>query len=156
VLCADNSINQRIISKMLTRLGFTAQQFRLTGDGQSAAEEIQRENAFGNEAESDALPHGSFDGATPGVALPSLQLPASQALATPLPLSSPSSALGGSCGVASEVSLSPRRDSPSSRAATRRLVRPAAPYHMVLMDLQMRTYAIGRTNGIRPAGRKGG
>jgi len=29
---------------MLTRLGFTAQQFRLTADGQSAAEEIQREN----------------------------------------------------------------------------------------------------------------
>ena len=40
----DNSVNQRIISKMLTRLGYVTTDFRLTADGQSAAEEIQRAN----------------------------------------------------------------------------------------------------------------
>ena len=45
-LCSDNSINQRLISKMLSRLGFNTHQFRLTADGQSAAEEIQRANVL--------------------------------------------------------------------------------------------------------------
>ena len=45
-VCSDNSINQRLISKMLSRLGFNTHQFRLTADGQSAAEEIQRANVM--------------------------------------------------------------------------------------------------------------
>jgi CheY-like chemotaxis protein len=44
LIAEDNSINQRLISKMLSRLGFHTHQFRLTADGQSAAEEIQRAN----------------------------------------------------------------------------------------------------------------
>jgi len=47
LVAEDNSVNQRIISKVLLRLGYLSSDFRLTADGQSAAEEIQRCNAYG-------------------------------------------------------------------------------------------------------------
>jgi CheY-like chemotaxis protein len=48
LIAEDNSVNQRIVSKMLTRLGFLPSDFRLTADGQSAAEEVQRCNTIGS------------------------------------------------------------------------------------------------------------
>jgi signal transduction histidine kinase/CheY-like chemotaxis protein len=44
LIAEDQSINQRLITKMLTRMGYNSAQFRLTADGQSALEEIQRWN----------------------------------------------------------------------------------------------------------------
>jgi CheY-like chemotaxis protein len=54
LVAEDNSINQRLISKMLSRLGFKPDQFRLTADGQSAADEIQRQNQRHEEKEREA------------------------------------------------------------------------------------------------------
>ena len=44
LIAEDNSINIRILSKMLQRLGYSSSQYRLTADGRSAAEELHREN----------------------------------------------------------------------------------------------------------------
>lgn len=112
LIVEDNSINQRLISKMLTRLGYTALQFRLTGDGQSAAEEIQRENTLsirsdsGNDAATSDTGSGNKDKAAEGV--DSLSAPHSAGAAP-----------SGTTAVPSALS----------------------PYHLVLMDLQVSSRA---------------
>ena len=130
LIAEDNSINQRLISKMLTRLGYLATNFRLTGDGQSCAEEIQRENAIkpnggraGQSSTETSTEHtpksAASDGSRDGKDV------AASAAAEPAAHMDSLSVPGRSGFVASPP--------PSLPAFT-----AVAPYELVLMDLQVR------------------
>jgi CheY-like chemotaxis protein len=115
LIAEDNSINQRLISKMLSRLGYPPGQFRLTGDGQSCAEELQRANTFvQTDRETDT---GTSGGGGPA------RTPTNDSD------SDARRALSSGTGVGSDGRASASASASSSASFQ--------PYHLVLMDLQM-------------------
>jgi CheY-like chemotaxis protein/two-component sensor histidine kinase len=109
LVAEDNVINQRLIARLLTRLGYRQEEFMMVGDGQQALEQVERNNLISQEG-TLSTPAAVTGGSSEAASASEMPVAAATAWAGPAELATPFASSG----------LPQRR-----------------PFEMVFMDLQM-------------------